>query len=236
MAPHTNGRKSMNYLGLVNRTMQECGIPGSELTTTANQVTEKKRFVDWVAQAWLEIQLGIEDWQFLRSDFEFDTVADQQSYDVESDVLLTDFANWKDNSFRIYLKASTRSAESFLSQWLYNEFRDVYMFGTNATATAQPSVISIAPDKALLFGLLPNDVYTVRGEYYMTPQELSDDADIPLMPTRFHMAIVYKAMMSYGVFEAATEVYQRGDTLYNTFINKLKADQAPGIIIGAPLI
>jgi len=225
----------MDFLALVNRSMQKCGVSG-DLSSVNDAVTERKRFVDWVRQSWIEIQLDRDDFQFLRDDVSFETTSGQQGYAVEADIGLTDFASWVNGSFRIYLTASTRSAETFLDQWVYRDFRDLYMLGTNATATAQPNVISISPDKSLLFGLLPNDVYTVRGEYYKTPQELTLDADIPLMPTRFHMAIVWKAMMHYGVFEAATEVYQRGLEMYNIHKNKLTADQAPQITVGAPLI
>ena len=52
---------------------------------------------------------------------------------------------------------------------------------------------------------------------------------MPAMPERFHMMIVYAAMMYYGIFEAANEVYARGEKYYNKFYSKLSTDQAPPI-------
>jgi hypothetical protein len=49
------------------------------------------------------------------------------------------------------------------------------------------------------------------------------------------MAIVYRAMMSYGAYEAAAEVYQRGEAEFNRMIRRVLADRLPEISAGSAL-
>ena len=137
----------MNFLSLCQRLRQECGVDGTGPVSVTGQTGEQKRLVDWIVQAWVEIQEERPDWLFLRKDFSFDTVASQQSYDVETDILLTDFASWKNNSFRLY---SAIADETFLRQYPYNLFRDTYLRSTLLTTYSRPANITIAPDKALV--------------------------------------------------------------------------------------
>jgi hypothetical protein len=46
-------------------------------------------------------------------------------------------------------------------------------------------------------------------EYWRTPQELVNNADQPRMPSRFHLCVVYRAMMQYALYENAQEVAQQ---------------------------
>jgi hypothetical protein len=283
----------MTFLELVQRTRRECGIPGDGPTTTANQTREMRRLVDWVSQAYVELQEERSDWDFLRKPTTFNTqhgtsqssgdtvysgnvyeivtrtttdfdsigilytgasntpgatyyittttvlgsgdsttLAGKQSYSVGSgatyDINLSDFAKWRSDSFRSYLKSAGIATQIILSQYYnYSDFRDFYLLGSRQLVTARPLYITVAPDRSLVLGFTPNDIYVVTGEYYRTPQVLSADADIPLMPDRFHMAIVYKAMMKYGLFESAAEQIEAGKAGYSMIANRLMAEYTP---------
>jgi hypothetical protein len=225
-----------SYLVLCQTVRELAGIPGDGPITTLNQTGELKRLCHWVSQAWVEIQNHREDWEWMRKSFSFDTVAHQSTYDAATDILLTDWSHWRNNSFRSYLKSAGVGNEIWLQQYEYNSFRDYYLMGSRKITYARPITISITPSKDLVLGLAPDQVYTVSGEYYKVPQVLSADADIPEMPARFHMAIVHKAMVKYGKYEAAPEVVEEHMTLYNAVLNKLEADQAPQILVGCSLI
>jgi hypothetical protein len=69
------------------------------------------------------------------------------------------------------------------------------------------------------------------------PTEFSAATDAPpdVFPTRFHMAIVYRAMMSYGGYESAPEVYQRGEFEFKRLMNRLHIDQLQTLVSGPPL-
>ncbi len=226
----------MTFLEIVKRTRQECGISGTGPITTVNQTGEMKRLVDWCSQAWIEIQEERQDFDFLRLPVSFNTVAGQQVY-TQAQAGITDYAQWKNDSFRAYLLSAGVGSEIFLTQWdKYTDFRDYYLYSSRRSVTNRPTDICITPEKYIILGFTPNDVYVVSGEYYRTPQILAADGDVPLCPSRFHMAIVYKAMMKYGLFEVANEQIQAGRDGYTSMLNKLKADQTPMITMGASLI
>ena len=217
------------FLELATRLRQDCGVSGTN-TSVVGATGEWKRLCDWVATAWMEIQEKHNDWQWMRKDVTFNTIANQQAYaPASAPISLTDFAEWKMDSFRLYLTSSGVNNETYLIPEEYTSFRDSYMFGARRNTYARPISITQAPNKSLLFGLTPNDIYTVVGEYYKTPVLLTADADIPDMPTRYHMMIVYKAMVSYGLFESAQEVIERGNAGYRELLYSLEQDQLPMI-------
>lgn len=226
----------MNYLALCRAVSTMAGINSNGPTTVVGQAGEMKRVCLWVSQAWEEIQEYHNDWEWMRKTFSFATVANQSSYAPATDVALTDFAAWRNDSFRMYLASAGVGNEIWLQQYDYNSFRDYYLLGARKITYARPIAISVAPDKSLVLGLAPDQVYTVSGEYYKVPQALTADADIPEMPPRFHMAIVHKALMKYGQFEGAGEVTQEHAALYATVMNRLELDQLPPITIGGSLI
>lgn len=117
------------------------------------------------------------------------------------------------------------NTEIFMSFIDYDWWRDGYEYGALRQTQTRPTVISIAPNKALALGPFPIAGYTVLGDYYTVPSEMTLDADIPAMPTQYQMAIVYRAMMSYGAYEAAPEVYQRGQIEFDKLIRRMTIDR-----------
>ena len=69
----------MNFLELCRRTVEKCGISGS-LTSTSGQIGEMLRVVNWVNEAWHDIQLSQSNWDWMRYEFSFQTIAGQQEY------------------------------------------------------------------------------------------------------------------------------------------------------------
>lgn len=222
-----------NFLQLVKRLRQECGVSGTD-NTVVNASGEWLRLCDWTAQAWTELQEENPDWDWMRKSVTFNTTANQGEY-TAAQAGVADMGMWRKNSFHIYLTSAGVGSEWNLPYRDYNGFHDYYLIGSRKITYARPSEITIAPSKNLILGLAPDAIYTVSGEYFKTAVILAADADIPDLPTRFHLAIVYKAMMSYGAFEAASEVYQRGEQQYKAMLNKIRYDQAPEIKRGGSL-
>ena len=213
----------MTYIELCKRLRQEVGASGADVTVSG-ATGEWKRLCDWIAEAYNEIQRdNLGKWHWLRTTKTFTTTASQSEYDYASAPLsLTDFASWRDNSFRLYKNIGD---EFFLDQWNYSDFRDYYIIGNNRTTEARPQSITISPTKSLILGLVPDDAYTVVTEYYKSPESLASDSDEPDMPSRFHMAIVYKAMTYYALYENASEHLVRGENLFDQIYAELMADQ-----------
>lgn len=229
----------MNYLQLINRTRVECGVSGAStpLSTAQSLTGESARIAAWVNSAWADIQTSREDWQWMRVQVDFNLVAQQQVYSPTQAGVAATLANWKRDSFRCSSVGQNYQDEQLLNWMDYNIFRNLYQYGTMRTTYARPVVVTTVPGatKSLGFGAIPDQPYVITGEYYSLPTTLSADVDTPTFPDRFHLAIVYRAMMFYGGYEAASEVYQRGETEFKRLMNRLNIDQITTPVSGPPL-
>lgn len=227
----------MDYLALVNRTRQECGVSGASnpLATVQNLTGESRRIAQWVNDAWIDIQAAKEDWQWMREPFEFTLTAQQQTYTPDQVGVGATFGNWKRDSFRCSSVGEEYADEQLLNYMEFTTFRNLYQYGNMRRTFARPVVVSVTPDKSLAFGSIPSQPYVIVGEYYRAPSDLAADTDVPDIPSRFHPIIIYRAMMFYGGYEAAPEVYQRGETEFKRLMNRLDIDQLPTLVSGPPL-
>lgn len=229
----------MNYLALINRARVECGVSGSStpLPTAQNLTGESARIASWINSAWVDIQSAHEDWQWMRQPVQFNTVTQQQAYTPTQAGVAATFGNWKRDSFRCSSVGQNFADEQLMSYMDYDTFRNLYVYGNMRTTYTRPVVVAIVPgpDKSLAFGAVPDQPYVITGEYYVKPTELAADADEPNLPARFHLALVYRTMMFYGGYEAAPEVYQRGETEFKRIMNRLNIDQLTTPVSGPPL-
>lgn len=226
----------MNFLSLTNRLKTEAGVIGSPLASLVSPVAEVQRLSNWIQAAWIDIQEAHDDWFFLRNAITFSTVAQQQTYsEAQAGLAIGRLGNWKRDSFRIYNPSIGVSNEMIMPFIDYDTFRDQFQYGSMRTTYTRPTVLSIDPQRNMVLGAIPDAVYTVNGEYYAAPSDLLVDADVPVLPTRYHMLIVYRAMVHYGLYESASEVIQRGQAEFDKMMARLMADQLPDVVFGPPL-
>lgn len=226
----------MSYLQLVNKLIQKCGISGNTLATLQGQTGEMARCIAWIDEAYLNIQEIEPNWDWMTGTVSFPTVAQQQFY-TPTQTGLTDWAAWDPRSWRVYFNTPGIRTEVFL-QWMdWEDYRDWYLYGNMRLTYGMPISIAQQPgDHALGLGLIPDAVgYTIDGQYFRAPSSLALDADVPLMPARFQMLIVYLAMQYYGDYEFAPEVTQAGKTQFKQMLRRMMDDQLPPIEVGAPL-
>lgn len=225
------------FLELVQRFHLDAHIAGSPPTTLVGLSNPLQRNANYVAQAWIELQSEHEDWDFMQvtPGFSLPTVAGQQIYapsviptaaDAAVMVSVNGVGSWKKDTFRVYLTSQGFPSEVFMEYWDYDEWRDAYQHGTLRTSQQQPISFTVLPN--LSIGLqTPLTGYTVIGDYYTAPIPFAEDGDVPSLPAQYRMLIVYKAMMTYGLDESASEVYNRGQRLYAPLHNKLTMSRLP---------
>ncbi len=230
----------MTFLELCQAYVREAGIDRSGTprpVSVQNQVGELASAVDWVRQAYIEIQRSKSNWAFLRGYFTLDTVDGQQKYaasdckDVSTGQDVDRFAAWWlddiENPPKCYLKSTGRGGEYWMTYIERRYFNQLYAIGNNAIAKSMPAHIAIDFDRKLMLGLTPNDVYVVSGEYQKSAQVLTEDDDIPEMPEDFHYLIVYEALRKYGGSDMAPEVLMRVETEGAALRSSLVSDQLP---------
>lgn len=236
----------MNYLGLGQRLVRECGISGT-LLTMQNQTGEMARVVDWIGTAWEELQSEHDDWDFLRSSnilglgASFATVAGQASYPLGTGagtcgISVATFGKWDRETFRNYTTTVGTSNETPLDWMPFDNWRDAYMLGANRSVQTRPVAFAIGPDKSICLGPPPNALYTITGDYFRAPTIMSDDTDVPTgLPVRWHMDIVYRAMLMYAGYESAPEVLQRGNSGHSKLAAQMEAQYTPEIAFAGAL-
>lgn len=254
----------MNFLALCRRAAQECGVASGQaiataLPTVTGATGSLARIVNWVNDAWGDIQCDHDDWDWMRSSVllgggaSFQTNAGKAVYplglssdfggdfggDFSGDAIGIDpeaFGKWDRETFRCSSTAANFRDEMFLDEIPFDAWRDGYMLGAMRSVQTRPIVIAVAPDQSLCLGPPPTDAYTITADYFVAPTEMVADTDVPTgLPTRFHMLIVYRVMQKYGSYEAATEVYQRGSEENAGMYAQLMAARAPRFTWGGSL-
>lgn len=229
----------MTYLQLAQKLVEKCGMSGSGPVTCQNQIGEMRRAVNWINEAWLNIQLSRDDWSWMRGSVSFQTVPQQATY-TQAECGIDDLATWLMNTsictFRCYLTDVGTRSEIFLNFIDYISWRDTYQFGALRTSYSRPLMITTTPDFSIGLGQIPDSAnYTIVGEYVKQPNTLVNDSDVPTLPPRFHMMIVYLAMRYYGEYEQDDYVRQTADTEYIRMYNRLSIAQLPELVGGGAL-
>lgn len=228
----------MNYLSLCRSLMVECGISGT-LSSAVSQTGEFGRVSAWIASAWNEIQNSHEDWWFMRSSYlnapsagtTFPTTSGRSVYPLGTSVGSTcmvaaaNFGRWDTESFRCFTTSIvTKVDELNLAPISYDDWRNGYMMGAQRLVTTRPFVMAVSPDDGIVVGPPPNGLYTIEGDYFVAPQVLAADADVPTgLPAQYHMLIVYRAMKKYAGYEAAPEVAIRAEDEYVPMYRQLES-------------
>jgi len=227
-------------LQLAVKTRQECQVTGTGPSAVTSQVGVLESIVDWVASSYTELQ-NARNWLWMRSTFTVNTTSGTDAYaatsctDSRLSATISRFGRWwlfdTDGYMNItcYLTSTGVSAEAYLIFMPWNDFRQIYKKGTQTNGL--PIYVTIDPQNQLVFGPKPDATYTIKGEYQMSPQTLTDSGDTPEMPSRFHRLIVYMAMEKYGATRGASEIFQRGGYEGGKLRYQLENDQLPSVEI-----
>lgn len=222
----------MTFLELCVRVAEKCSITGT-ISTTVSQTGEFLRVVNWVNEAWRDIQLSQSNWDWMADDFSFQTVAGQQSY-TPTTIGAAEFSKWLPDTFRIYLTSTGVSDDTFLTESSYQSFRDLYMFGVQAQN--KPSEFAIKRNgKNILLGSIPDAIYTVYGEYQRRATLLAGDDDEPDMEEEYHMLVVHGARMKYAAYESAPEVWDEAKLDYDRMMSRMAEAHIDELGLGNPL-
>lgn len=207
------------FLQLCQRVRQECGVAGDGPTSVLNQVGILKKIVDRTQRAWVDIQASPPYWKFLRNQLSVPLVVGTREYNVRTDWLLTTVDKWNRDASFIY-KISTED-ENLLTWVEYTKWRRKYRSYT----TGRPTELTETLNGNVAFNRVPDYAYHVTLDYWMTPELLQVNDDIPSSPEHFHDVIVWKSVMLFAGNEGATELYNYALSQFTPMYNKLMVDQ-----------
>lgn len=190
-----------NFLLLVQKTFRILRIGqgdiGAEPTDVENQTGKQAEVVFFVQQSWLDIQNEQTGWRFMRRSGELTLVQGQATVLTSAipdfDLLST---SSDDRGRFITLYTDDVRDEQIVRYVPWQQWQQSYLQrGPRGVGT--PANFTVRPDNSLKFDLEADQPYTVSVWYKRTPQTLLVSSDLPIMPARYDMAIVWHAINRY---------------------------------------
>lgn len=235
----------ISYLELVRKLAREVELTSSAAipTDVTTQTGQLLRMVEWVRDAYSDIQLRHDAWRWMRKSFTLTTTPSDGTYesgdaiDDETGLPISRFRFWwahdQSNPFKCYLQSSGIGTQYWLSWLCWEDFNYLYNIGTQNPS--MPAHVSVDNDDNLRIGPKPLGVCVVTGDYQRDNQILTAAADEPEMPTDYHGLIWRWAMKKYGANSVAAEIYARADDEATRTMRALERRQLPMIGLAAPL-
>jgi hypothetical protein len=222
----------VNLVQIARRVKSESGRSGSGPASVALATGDDRRIIDACIDEWRDIQLEPYQWRWMRRSARV-TLPLQMSHTTAS-LGLSRMARPKRQNDDYFVTAALESDPT--REWQVREvswdwFRQNLIVNTPASGPAQ--FWSWSPERELYVGPTPDQSQLLRLDYFVKPQELAADADTPEMPEEYHMLIVWRALMSIGVFDAANEIYVRARDGADAMMDRLIDDQGEKMIVSA---
>jgi len=219
-------------LELCQKLSRKTGMDFAGPTTTIGQTGMFLQLVEWIDEAYSYIQSLHRTWQFLHQEFSKALTVGDPSYSANDLGVSTLFGEWNVKDWRIYLNAAD---EGILDYMEWDDFRLNYQLGTHLTQTGRPFVFSTKPDDTVVFYPIPDQIYTVKGEYWAKNYEMTDDAHEPVWHEDLHLAVLWKALQYYGVEYAEGDKLALGMREFRGYLRKLEKKYLPRMKWGNPL-
>lgn len=221
------------YLELCQRAAIESGSvssTGSPAAVTGQTQIILIKIINWVNQAWTDIQNLHGEWLWMEATKEFDLIANTDCYATGSVFNAADrFGEYivrpDLEEFTMYKTSEGVSDEGALKWIPHYLWKQKYDRGTQ-TAN-RPTEWSISPANELCVGVKPDVVYTTRFPYRKSVQVLSANGDTPEMPSRFHDAIWRRALMLGHSHWESQFLASVNEAEYLKMIERLERDQLP---------
>lgn len=212
------------------------GIQG-HIQNVTGVVGAQEVIVGAVKDGFLDLQDERMTWEFMRRTASFNTVADKKEYTL-FDIFgnptpgPTDphdlFGRWQKKkpiiSYRTYNAVTDKWHKLVFVD--YREFRHHLM---NQDGTGIPRYVTAnEQNDNLLFHPIPDAIYTIQADYFVEPQILSDNANVPILPSRYHMLLVYRGLDRVANFYGNNGLYQRYAVADAKMTGNIYRDQVPG--------
>lgn len=226
----------MNFLELVKRLAREADMSGPGPASTQNQTGEYANAVDWIQDSYVRI-CGLYTWNFMWSDFSFQTTPSDGAY-TPAQVLGAanpPLHRYRKDTLRCYLTIDGVASEQWMEYVAWDAFRDTYLFGPARTHEGRPYFWTQDPSRRLIVHPVPNDVYTITGEYDRAARRFTSDSDTPIFDEEHHMILVWDALLEYAGFEEASAIYQRALNNRNRMLARMEEAELPDICQPGPL-
>ena len=216
----------MNFLTLASRLHRESMRSTAAPTAYSGASDRALRLFNAIADAWVEVQ-SERLWKWMRGTTDAALTVGLQTYTGTGLGVASRFGRWRDEDdgyWPIVYVSGTPNSQWPITQLDLDTFRKRWIYRTQGNST--PLEFATDDSQQLLIGPAPAVAYKVRADYWMEPSELAADANTPDMPSRFHMLLVWRALMDIARADAAPELLSKAEVNYAKMHDALRFDQA----------
>lgn len=228
------------FLQLCALLARRSGAIGTAPVSVVGQTGRQARCVDWVQEAWVDIQNLHRDWSFLYGTWESSTSIGLDTYTAGNLGIASRFGGWVGDrehsnwsgAYRpvtVYLPSRGVGDQGAITGIPFAAWEERY--GRGSQTAGRPQHYAIGPDRTLRLGPVPDAVYTIGGEYRKAPQVLSLDADVPDLPEHHHNIIVDRAIILQREADGSP-LLQGGVRAYDEKLHALRRECLPDITVG----
>lgn len=236
----------MTYLELVQTAVRESGAHIDEPTTLAGMDDVSGLLAGFIDQAWHEIQMERLDWIFRSNVMATATVSSGEDRVIIRPNGLTnvvdfsttppsigaedvdyDFVRWS-----VFLGDATSLLNEADRVEYVKYYPEVFEVDPSDKPSGKPSRYTINPEGDIVFNTRLDQNYRLYLTAPTQPQELSDDDDVPsMLPEKYHMAIVWKAIYYYGLYRRDAGLIEQGRIRQRPFKKWLESREMPQVTL-----
>lgn len=219
----------MTFLELVQRLQTRTGTGGSDVAQVVGNIGDLRRLVNYVQEAWTEIQAKRRDWSFRFGEFSVACALGSQTYNIQT--LLGTTIERAGTLLLTLEETGVANTKTRVELFDYGFFEDIY--SVRDVGTGRPTACAFLPNfKQVKFNVILDKNYTLKGKYELQNQTLAANGDVPTLPEQYHMAIFERALMKWAEFEEAAGVYNTAKMAYEDWLTTMVNDLCPKILVG----
>jgi hypothetical protein len=207
----------MNFKQIVAKVNLHAGLQG--VVSSVESTGYQQYLAEAVRSAWSDLQLLRKDWKFMWETIEFTTQEDTHEYTAE---FLTSAYTWGVSKWKIDTLLRNDNKQ------IYQPFDNYWNAKEQWESSNNPNMWTIREYRQpALIIVSPNSTDVIRADYYRTPQLLTSNTDVPLLPEEFHYLIVWRALEDVAAWLGNSSIYERHSYKSDILVNQLMRSQVP---------
>jgi len=182
------------------------GMQGTGPTTIVDAQGVEQVLVQFVKDAYTDIQNLRVEWTHLENSRTFSTVAGKSTY-TYLEIFGTATPNFKKANLQSFIITDSNGKKYYLRYLDPEVFEARYLNDTGIQGLPTEFTIDTAA-QTMTFKSVPRGVFSVKFRYWEKPEVLTSDTQTPKLPSHFHNLILYKALSKVAVYLNAPHLYQ----------------------------
>jgi len=223
------------FLELANDVRAQSGISGEGPTSVRNQIGIQADIVRWVKEAYADIQTKKENWNFLHSAYQFTLQGGQNLYNPAQLVGSNGAIGVRTatlDTFRIYDAVKQEwSILKYVPWSVWQIDREIL----KDTERGIPRKYTVDPSNNYQFfpyeisnvNPVDNIDHLVKFYGFSRPDVMTDNGDKPIFHEQYHELIKLQALMRYGEYYNAQEVYQSARFMFEVQFEAMLYSEMP---------